>query len=198
MTLFPIHAHERSPFGLVGLADGVSVEGGMVGHIVDSGAPVGLGEVVLFDDSLSDLHLVGLIDDSTSAVQGRGVTGIGVTIAPGVTPETGSPTGPPTHLASRKVTLWLDQGVFVTDVWDTTDSVLGADLAGVAVGTLLSVDGGGTDGLLQVDAGANELARFVRRFVGGQDAVDDFDSWFMPRVQPLPEGRVFMALRFKS
>lgn len=205
MTLFPLHAHERSPFGLIESAAGVTYEGGMVGHITErAGAPPGEPEVTLYDDSTADLHLVGLVDDSTTAVQGRGVTGLGVSIVPGVTPETGAPTGPATHLASRKVTLWLDAGVFVTDVWDTTDTVLGPALLGaggatpVTVGTLLLVDGGGTAGLLQADAGANELGRYVRSFTGGLDAVDDFDSWFIPRVQPLPEGRVFMVFRFKS
>lgn len=194
--LYPLYAHERSPHGIFPLASGVSVEGGMVGWVVDDGS--NLPQVELYDDSSAQLQLVGLIDESTSAVHGRGVTGIGVPIAPGVTPETGTPSGPATHLASGKCTLWLDPGTFVTDVWDTTDSVLGSDLSGVTVGTLLKVDGGGTDGLLQVDAGANELGRFVRRFVGGQDPVDDFDSYFIPRVQPLPEGRVHMVLRFKS
>jgi len=194
--LFPLYAHERSPHGLFPLKHGVSVEGGMVGWVVDDGA--NLPEVDLYDDSSAQLQLVGLIDESTSAVHGRGVTGIGVPIAIGVTPETGTPSGPATHLASGKCTLWLDPGTFVTDVWDTTDSVLGAALVGVTVGTLLKIDGGGTDGLLQVDAGANEVGRFVRRLVGGQAPVDDFDSFFIPRVQPLPAGRVFMVLRFKS
>lgn len=205
MTLFPLHAHERSPFGLVEAAAGVTYEGGMVGQITErAGAPAGEPEVTLWDDSAADLSLVGLIDDSTTAVQGRGVTGIGVTVVPGVTPETGSPTGPATHLASRKVTLWLDSGVFVTDVWDTTDVILGPALLGaggatpVTVGTSLLVDAGGTAGLLQADAGTYELGQYLRSFTGGLDAVDDFDSYFLPRVQPLPEGRVFMVFRFQK
>jgi hypothetical protein len=174
----------------------------MVGQITEvAGPPVGETEVTLFVDGgapSSELSLVGLLDDSTTAVQGRGVTGLGVPIAPGITPETGTPSGPPTHLASRKVTLWLDSGTFVTDVWDTADGTLGADLSTVVVGTDLSVDPGGTAGLLQSDAAGTDLGNFIRRFVGGLAPVDDFDSYFIPRVQPLPEGRVFMVFRFQK
>lgn len=194
--LFPLYAHERSPHGLFKLGAGVAVEGGMVGFIHDDGAHI--PEVLLYPNVPAVTQLVGLIDDSSSAVRGVGVDGIGVSIAPGVTPETGSPTGPATHLASGKVTLWLDPGTFVTDVWDTTDVTLGTDLSTTAVGTQLSVDPAGTAGLLQSDVVGVRLGTFIRRLVGGQDHVSDFDSFFIPRVQPLPAGRIFMVFRFKS
>ncbi len=196
MTLFPLHAHERSPHGMFNLDASTSVEGGMLGHVVDS-ATVGIPEVELFDDSSADLHLVGLLDDSTSAPGSRGVTGIGSALAPGITDITATGGGPPTHLASGKATIWLDPGSFVTDTWDTADGTLGSVLSGVSVGELLYAGSGGVLGLL-VTGGTNEVGQFIRRFVGGQDAVDDFDSFFMPRVQPLPEGTVFMVLRFKG
>jgi len=197
MTLFPLQAYERNPMGLIPLEPGQAVEGGMVGEIVASATPT-LPEVDLFGDSGTgtyQLSLVGLIDDSTTG-RGYGVTGHGTPIAPGVTPDTGTPAGPPTHLASRKCTLWTDSGFFVTDVWDTTDATLGAALAATAVGTVLYSGTGANLGLL-VTSGTDELGRFVRRFVGGLLPVDDFDSWFIPRVQPLPAGRVFLVLKFK-
>jgi len=194
--LFPLYAHERSPHGLFVLHSGVTVEGGMVGYLHDTASHV--PDVRLYPNTPADTKLVGLIDDSSSAAQGRGVDGIGVSIATGVTPETGRPTGPATHLASNKCTLWLDQGTFVTDVWDTTDATLGADLSTVTVGTLLSVDPGGTAGLLQADVAGVFLGSFIRRLQGGLAPVDDFDSFFIPRVQPLPAGRIFMVFRFKS
>jgi len=135
-----------------------------------------------------------LIDDSTTG-RGYGVTGHGTPIAPGITPDTGTPAGPATHLASRKCTLWTDSGFFVTDVWRTSGG-LGAALAATAVGTVLYAGSGANTGLLD-SAGTDALGRFVRRFVGGLLPVDDFDSWFIPRVQPLPAGRVFLVLKFK-
>ena len=192
MALYPLLAYERNPFGLVPLKSSVSVEGGMVGELVNDGA--GLPEVDLWGDSGTgtyQLSLVGLVDDSTSG-RGYGAAVYGTPIAPGVTPETGTPAGPPTHLASGKVTLWTDSGFYVTDVFD---SALG-DLSGVAPGTLLYSGTGASKGLLTT-AGSDELGRFVRRFVGGIGSVDDFDSWFIPRVQPLPAGRVYMVLKFK-
>jgi len=194
--LFPLYAHERSPHGLWKLAARTSVEGGMVGELVDTVDH--LGEIQLYAGVHVHMNLVGLIDESSSAVHGRGVTGIGVPLAIGVTPETGMPTGPATHLASGKITMWLDPGTFVTDVWDTTDSILGADLATTPVGTKLSVDPAGTPGLLQADVNGLNCGSFVRKLVGGLGPVNDFDSYFIPRVQPLPEGRVFMVLRFKD
>ena len=195
--LFPLYAHERSPHGLFKLGAGVAVEGGMVGFLDDTVAHI--PEVKPYPNIVpTNLALVGLIDDSTTARYGVGVDGIGVSIATGVTPETGHPTGPATHLASGKCTLWLDPGTFVTDVWDTTDVGLGADLAGASVGWQLGVDPVGTAGLLQTDAPCVALATFVRRLVGGQAHVSDFDSFFIPRVQPLPAGRIFMVFRFKS
>lgn len=201
MVLFPLHAHERSPIGLFPLRASTTVEGGMVGFITEkAGAPVGEPEVTLFTGGASPdpLDLVGLIDDSTSAPSSRGVTGIGLPLAPGITELTGTGGGPATYLASRKVTLWMDAGMFVTDTWDTTDSVLGTDLSTTTVGVNLSVDPAGTAGLLQVDVGDTRLGRFVRRLVGGLGPVDDFDSFFIPRVQPLPEGEVFMVFRFEK
>jgi len=195
--LFPLYAHERSPHGLFKLAASTAVEGGMVGFLHDDGARI--PEVKLYDGSVDKLF--GLIDDSSSAVRGVGVDGIGVSIAPGVTPETGHPTGPATHLASGKCTLWLDPGTFVTDVWDTTDVLLGTDLSNPAltVGTRLSVDVGGVAGLLQADIVPGvQVGTYIRKLVGGQDHVSDFDSFFIPRVQPLPAGRIFMVFRFKS
>ena len=203
--LYPLQAHERSPCGLFKLYRDVNlveptVEGGMVGVIVDDFPPdpSHIPVVTLYPNVPAVTQLVGLIDDSSSAAQGRMVDGIGVSIAPGVTPETGRPTGPATHLASGKCTLWLDPGTFVTDVWDTTDATLGTTLATTAVGTQLSVDPAGTAGLLQADVVGVRLGTFIRRFVGGQGPVSDFDSFFIPRVQPLPAGRIFMVFRFKS
>jgi hypothetical protein len=172
----------------------------MVGFLADTVAllPLHIPEVRLYPNVPTDTDLVGLIDESTSAAQGRMVDGIGVSIATGVTPETGRPTGPPTTLASGKCTLWLDQGTFVTDVWDVADNTLGADLSTTAVGTPLSVDPAGTAGLLQADVAGIKLGTFIRRFVGGLAHVNDFDSFFIPRVQPLPAGRIFMVFRFKS
>lgn len=92
----------------------------------------------------------------------------------------------------------MDPGTFVTDIWDTTDRTLGTTLVNVTVGQALSVDPIGTEGLLQADVDGILLARFVRRLVGGMEAADDFDSYFLPRVQPLPAGRIYMVLRFKS
>ncbi len=197
MALFPLHAHERSPVGLFPLSSGVAIEGGMVGRITEkAGAPAGEPEVTLFDDSSANIQVVGLLDDSTSAPLSRGVTGIGLPLAPGITELTGTGGGPATHLASGKATIWLDPGMFVTDTWDTADGTLGSDLDGVVTGEPLYAGSGGVLGLL-VSGGTNELGAFIRRLVGGQDAVDDFDSFFIPRVQPLPEGKVFMVFRFK-
>ena len=195
--LFPLYAHERSPHGLFKLAANTAVEGGMVGFLHDDGAHI--PEVKLYPNVPTALGLVGLIDDSSSAVRGVGVDGIGVSIATGVTPETGRPTGPATHLASGKCTLWLDPGTFVTDVWDNThpNSSLGIDLSGTPVGTALSVNPL-IPGMLQTDVVGIQVATFIRRLVGGQDHVSDFDSFFIPRVQPLPAGRIFMVFRFKS
>jgi hypothetical protein len=193
--LFPLYAHERSPLGLFKLAASTAVEGGMVGFLHDGALHV--PEVRLYPDvAPATLGLVGLIDDSSSAKYGVGVDGIGVTLSTGATALTGTPTGPATHLASGKCTLWLDAGTFVTDTWDTTDVVLGTTLATTPVGALLSVDVGGTAGLLQSDVAGIRLGTFVRKLVGGQD--QDFDSFFIPRVQPLPAGRILMVFRFKS
>ena len=133
MALFPLQAYERNPVGLLPLKDATSIEGGMVGEIVNDGS--GLPEVDSWADSGTgtyQLSLVGLIDDSTSG-RGYGAAVYGTPIAPGVTPETGTPAGPATHLASGKATIWTDSGFFVTDVFDPALS----DLAGVAPGALL-------------------------------------------------------------
>lgn len=203
MTLYPLHAHERSPLGVFPLEPGQAVEGGMVGELVDSGvvADTRLPEVDLFDDNAggecgygygcSQISLVGLIDESSTGLH-YGVTGVGTPLRAGVTELTGTPSGPATHFASGKCTLWTDPGLFATDIWDTTDGTLGAACAGVLPGQILY----GVAGLL-VTVGNNPLGRFVRRFVGGLAPVDDFDSWFIPRVQPLPAGRIFMVLKFK-
>lgn len=197
MTLFPLQAYERNPMGLIPLKPALAVEGGMVGEIQPSTVAT-LPEVDLFADSGSgtyQLSLVGLIDDSSTGT-GYGVSGVGTPIAPGITPDTGTPSGPATHLASRKCTLWTDSGFFVTDVWDTANVTLGAALATTPVGTQLYAGTAGTTGLLTA-TGSDVLGRFVRRFIGGQGPVDDFDSWFIPRVQPLPAGRTFLVLKFK-
>ena len=193
--LFPLYAHERSPLGLFKLAASTAVEGGMVGFLHDDGAHI--PEVMLHDGSANLLS--GLIDDSSSAKYGVGVDGIGVTLSTGATALTGTPTGPATHLASGKCTLWVDAGTFVTDVWDNThpNSSLGIDLSGTPVGTALSVNPA-VRGMLQTDVAGIQVATFIRRLVGGQDHVSDFDSFFIPRVQPLPAGRIFMVFRFKS
>lgn len=192
MALFPLHAYERNPVGLFPLKHATTIEGGMVGEVVNDGA--GLPEVDLWGDSGTgtyQLSLVGLLDDSTSG-RGYGAAVYGTPISPGVTPETGTPAGPATHFASGKATVWAGEGWFVTDVFD---SQLG-DLSGVAPGALLYSGTGGTLGLLTT-TGTDELGRFVRSFLGGIGTVDDFDSWFIPRVQPLPAGRVYMVLKFK-
>ena len=190
MVLFPLQAYERNPVGLLPLKDKVAVEGGMVGKVAAAGL---LPEVDLFSNSsgAACLSLVGLIDDSTSGHgYGAGQGYLGVPIAFNVTSETGVPVGPATHLASGKCTLWTDSGLYVTDTFDPA-----INLAALAPGTALSAGTGATLGLLAV-TGVDALGAFVRRFVGGM-AVDARDSWFVPRVQPLPAGREFMVLKFK-
>lgn len=194
MVLFPLQAYERNPVGLLPLKASVAVEGGMVGQVVATATGF-LPEVDLFSDlagAMRTLSLVGLIDDSTSGHgYGAGQGYLGVPIAFNVTSETGVPVGPATHLASGKCTLWTDSGLYVTDTFDPAVGFLAA----VTPGTALCAGTGATAGLLTT-GGGDILGAFVRRFVGGM-AVDARDSWFVPRVQPLPAGREFMVLKFK-
>jgi hypothetical protein len=191
MVLFPLQAYERNPVGLLPLKANVAVEGGMVGQVVATGL---LPEVDLFSDSGAGtalLPLVGLVDDSTSgAGYGAGQGYLGVPIAFNVTSETGVPVGPATHLASGKCTMWTDSGLYVTDTFDPA-----INLAALVPGVALYAGTGATAGLL-ARTGTDVLGAFVRRFVGGM-TVDARDSWFVPRVQPLPAGREFMVLKFK-
>jgi len=191
MTLYPLHAHERSPLGEFFLAPRLAVEGGMVGELTDDGTHLPI--VTLFDDTTDQLSLVGLIDESSTGLH-YGVTGVGTPLRAGVTELTGTPSGPATHFASGKCTLWTDPGLFATDIW-TVGQALPDNLLNVVVGTPLF----GVNGLLAA-AGTHTstpVGRFVRRFTCGLGPVDDFDSWFIPRVQPLPQNRVFMVLKFK-
>lgn len=201
MALYPLHAYERNPLGVIPLEAGQAVEGGQVGEVVNDGT--GLPEVDLFGDSGTgtyQLSLVGLVDDSTTGLH-YGVTGHGTPLRPGVTELTGTPAGPATHFGSNKCTLWTDSGLFATDVWDT--SVAGrllSDLSGAGAipgETLYAATGAQLGNLSATAAGTDALGRFVRSFTGGLTGVSAFDSWFLPRVQPLPAGRVFMVIKFK-
>ena len=133
------------------------------------------------------------VDDSTTGA-GYGTTGVGTPIRPGVTELTGTPTGPATHFASNKATIWTDSGFYVTDVFDSSLT----DLSGLSVGDELFAGTGGSTGNL-IDSGTDVLGRFVRRFeaLAAGATVDDFDSFFLPRVQPKLAGEVFMVLKFK-
>lgn len=198
MTLFPLHANERHPIGLFPLKSGEAIEGGQVGEVVNDGGTPELPEVEIFSDSTTgtkQLSLVGLLDDSSSGL-GGGAAVFGTPITAGVTESTGTPAGPATHFASGKATIWLDPGMYATDVFD---SGLG-DLTGISPGEPLYAsiaEPGLLVDLANEATAKDELGRFIRRFEGGFDAVDDFDSFFLPRVQPKLDGTVFMVLKFK-
>lgn len=208
MTLYPLHTRERGPLGVLDLEAGVSVEGGQVGWLTSTTtAPLtALPQVSLFSDNAGPyggtpgtLQKVGLIDDSSTGA-GYGVTGHGTPLVPGVTESTGTPAGPATHYATGKVTFWMNEGLYATDVWDTsTAGLLLSDLTGAHAipGTSLYVGAGAQLGNLTGTSGTDEVGCFVRRFVGGLGPVDDFDSWFIPRVQPKLAGDVFMVFKFK-
>lgn len=198
MTLYPLHANERHPVGVFPLEPGQAIEGGQVGEIVSDGGSPALPEVDVFVDTTTgtkQLSLVGLLDDSTSG-QGGGAAVFGTPITAGVTESTGTPAGPATHFASGKATIWLDPGMYATDVYDSGMS----DLTSVAPGEPLYASIAEPGRLVDVAneaTAADELGRFIRRFEGGIDAVDAFDSFFLPRVQPKLDGSVYMIFKFK-
>jgi hypothetical protein len=210
MALFPVQAEHRNPTGLFFLQEGLAVEGGMVGQIVPTVADVTQPEVALFNPNAADgygsdseLSLVGLIDDSTTG-QGYGVL-FGQVLAFGqpATEISGAVrVGPATTRGSGRATLWMQSGLFLTDVFDggTTEGSpatpsVDAITAATPVGTpLYSADGIITTGKATPQIGS--LICFI----------ENVNDLLASRVQPLPgfqfpsgvQGRKFILFAFKG
>jgi len=166
MALFPVSAKEREPIGLFKAASSFgTVEGGCVVKLAASAD--GYDTVVskiASGDSNASTALHGLADEQVS----HPGTMLGRFLAPNASPVV---LGPASHLASGKVSVWLDSGWFLTDHYE---AVTDATAPGSALNALTA---SGKEGKLSTASGKATRCYMMK-------LVNDVQDLLATRVSP--------------
>ena len=173
MALYPIHARERDALGMFKAhsTDYSNIsEGGLVVEMKADGNDLAIANHV--SGAATDKGRFGLLDEQATTTK---ETMLGKYLPTNQTPVI---LGPATHLASGRVSVWIESGWFLTDNYDLTIDAYG-EAASLSPGDPMLV----TAGLLG-DTGSASRIRFMKM-------IDDQDDLLASRVSPAPRLGLF-------
>lgn len=163
MALFPIHGGHREALGLFKAhsTDYASSEGGLIVELKADGTDLAVANVGAA--AATDAMKFGLLDEQSETTK---ETMLGKFLPANQTPVV---LGPATHLASGRVSCWLESGWFLTDKYDlSTDGYGETDT--IAPGDAMFHDG---TGLLTDTAGYATRIMFSKMINDDSDLLAD-------------------------
>lgn len=173
MALYPIHAGHREALGLFKAhsSDYASSEGGLIVELKADGNDLAVANAG--SGAATNAMKFGLLDEQSESTK--------ETMLGSFLPANQSPVvlGPATHLASGRVSVWLESGWFLTDKYDLTVDGYG-EASVLAPGDAMFHDGAG----LLTDSGDATRIMFGKM-------VDDLDDLLASRVSPAPQLGLF-------
>lgn len=174
MALYPIHAGHREALGLFKAhsTDYASSEGGLIVELKADSDDLAVANAGAAH--ATDAMKFGLLDEQSESTR---ETMLGKFLPANTTPVV---LGPATHLASGRVSCWLESGWFLTDKYDITVDGYG-EVSGNAPGDAMTHDG---TGLLNFGDSYNTRIMFSKMINDDSDLLAD-------RVSPAPTTGLF-------